>query len=615
MLKKSFYSNCMKKLSPYVKKHQYIGFDVETIGDENKFYSGGLYWFHKGQERFNYFTDKEHMARFMLTRKFRNKYIVATNLNFDFTVVFYNTKYWNKFKILMRQGNILQASYDLGNNNGKIKFIDTANYAFMSVKKLGEIIGTNKFTAPDFLGSKPVTYEDRLELYNYNRQDCKISHDFMNFFQDGINALGGTVQLTLASTSLKMWRMSYQPLNLIKEEYILKDASVKSFIFSGYYGGRTEVFKRGTFDKVYYYDVNSLYPSVMRMPFPLPQSVKHIPNREVSLNYIMDYEGVTECRVKVTNIDKPLLPFRHNEKLCFPTGTFIGTWNNCELRKAIELGYEIEPLKQIIYTEVFYPFKSFVENMFKLRRQYQELNNPYEFVVKILMNCLYGKFGSKYIENYQIIDLATIEGGYEGFIKLVGSKDYDFKDGKIIIKNIKEFNGIYSFPILASYVTSYARLHMYKYLEDDNIVYTDTDSVISTVPLNENSTLLGEMKREGIYYDSVFIKPKFYKLGISEDIKISSWSGNLLMVSQFKINSVKIKGVSKPNSNDFIDFINGSSVTKPKFTRLKEAVRRGLTPNKIITITKSLSLEDNKRIWEHTDLDKISNSKPIEVNI
>jgi hypothetical protein len=52
---------------------------------------------------------------------------------------------------------------------------------------------------------------------------------------------------------------------------------------------------------------------------------------------------------------------------------------------------------------------------------------------------------------------------------------------------------------IASAVTSYARIHMIPYKIDDNVLYTDTDSIFTTKKLNDNlidSNKLGFMKDE-----------------------------------------------------------------------------------------------------------------------
>jgi hypothetical protein len=265
-------------------------------------------------------------------------------LSFDLTTLFYNTKYWNDLRILERGSSIIYAEYSFKNSDkkGKIKFIDTMNYAPFSVEKLGKIINVQKQIKPDFLGEKPKNEEEKAYLEFYNKYDCMISCKFMYFLQEGIvTDGGGNLKITIASTSFDIWRRNFQPITLIKESYVLNEPKIKDFIFSAYYGGRTEVFKRGEFKNVTYYDINSLYPSVMRLPFPVPQSVKEVQN--LSIGNIVNYMGVTDCIVFCPEIKKPFLPHKDEKtkKLIFPTGTFKGIWNNCELQKAIKIGYKI----------------------------------------------------------------------------------------------------------------------------------------------------------------------------------------------------------------------------------------------------------------------------------
>jgi hypothetical protein len=577
----------MKPLSSKIYKKYYVGIDVETYGKTNKFYSCGLYWEEYDKEMFKYFTDREECIKFILSRKFRNKLFVATNLDFDFTVLFYKTDYWNDFKILSRNGKIIQCSYKFKQNNGTIRFIDTLNYYMGSVESLGKIINSHKLEKPGFLGKKPITNEEKKELMIYNKQDCFVSYTFMNFFQECINKLGGNVKLTIASTSLALWRGKFQNDYIVKEAYMLKDDSVKDFIFEAYYGGRTEVFSRGKFDNVNYYDVNSLYPFCMKNEFPLPNSVKDIQKEDLSINNIIRYHGVTKALIEAPDINIPLLPYRKNGKLLFPVGKFTGTYNNIELRKAIELGYKIIPLKQIIYTMTFRPFDEFIDTLYNERLRQKELKNPFELVCKILMNGLYGKFGTKQMEEYKLLNMPNCT--YEEMKKAVGSDDFDVKDDMIIVKHIKKFNGIYAFPILSSYVTSYARLHMYKYLEKGNVIYMDTDSIATLKTIEGCSKELGNMKHEGLYNDCIFIKPKMYKLG----------------------DNIKIKGIRKSNNEDIQNVMIGNSITKEKYSKLRESVRRGMSPNTKMNVTKKVDIIDNKRTWEHNSLDTVSRSTPM----
>jgi len=580
---KEYYKNILKQLSKKkLTKYDFIGFDVETYGDDNLFYMGGLFYLtDSGKEVYKAFYDREEMIEFLLTFKFQGKYIVATNLGFDLSVLFFNTKYWNDLNILERGSNIIYAEYKFKNSDkkGKIKFIDTMNYVPFSVEKLGKIINIEKQEKPSFLGEIPKTKEEKAYLEFYNSYDCKISCKFMYFLQDGFFNAGGNLKITIASTSFDIWRRNFQPDMLVKEEFILNDHEVKNFIFKGYYGGRTEVFKKGLFKDVFYYDINSLYPSVMRLAFPLPQSIRKVDSCSVS--YIQNYMGVTECTVFCPKMNKPFLPFRNekSKKLLFPCGRFTGTWNNCELQKAVTLGYKIEKIhKQVIYTKNFFPFKEFVEYFYQKRLDYKKENSPMEFVCKIILNSLYGKFGQKRIKKSRIIDMNLFTGDYDALIKEIG-EDFLIKDNKILVNKEEEFNGKNVYPILSSYVTSYARILMYNYLKHEEVLYTDTDSCICSAPIFSHSKVLGEMKLEGEFKLVHIIKPKFYYTYDGEEY------------------DVKIKGLSKADKKDFEKILNGETVNKMKFSKMKESIRRGFAINKKMIVPKIMGLTDDKRIW------------------
>jgi hypothetical protein len=581
------FTNILKPLSQKkLKKYDFIGFDVETIGVNNEFYMGGLYYYTKsGKPVFKYFFNKLKMIDFILTKKFQGKYIVATNLNFDLTVLFYNTPEWNELEILKQQSNIIFAKYKPYKNKkkGTIRFIDTFNYLKTSVHNLGKIINKPKLEKPECLGRIPNNKQEKEQLIRYNKRDCEVSCDFMYFLQKGINEAGGNLKITIASSSFDIWRRNFLNKTLVKEEKVLKDNSIKDFIFSGYYGGRTEVFKRGEFKNIYYYDINSLYPSVMKnCLYPLPQSVENIKNPDIS--NIHKHEGVSDVFVYCPNNIKPLLPHKTKDKLIFPSGIFRGSYNHNELRKALEIGYKIlEIKKQIIYNVTFKPFDKFVEHFYNKRKELKSKGSEMEIVYKLVLNSLYGKFGQKKIETQEIINPNHFTDN-EQFEELKNKLEYiDFdidEKGRILFRKTEDYNGINVYPIIASYVTSNARILMYEYIKYSDIIYTDTDSCISEKPLFENVKELGFMKLEGFFKRGIFIKPKMYLLENEDFIDI------------------KVKGLPKATKEDFLNILDGKFIKKIKFAKLNESFRRGLNVNQILEMTKKFSLEDDKRVWE-----------------
>lgn len=604
----------LRPLKNKITTYDFVGFDVETQGKNNDFLMGGLYWY-KGKNKtpiYKSFWDKTEMMKFILENKnsriFRGKYIVATNIEFDITTLFFNTPYWDKFQVLFSGNKMIAFTEDKTqrteqekkNKRKPLNFIDTLNYLPFGVAKLGKILGMDKLKSPSsweikyfikikpevteinkkvgllkdwkivnkeelknyeydpivetLIPRKPRTQEEKEELEIYNKRDCKISCDAMYLLQKGFNNLGAELNLTSASTSFNCFRRRFLEKTLIKEEYVLNDVSIKNFIFEGYFGGRTEVFKRGTFKNLYYYDINSLYPRAMQEELPLPQSVKKI-DIPTSEN-INNYEGVSEITIICpSNLDKPVLPVRYEGKLLFPTGKIKGVYNHNEIRKALELGYKIISIdKQIIYTRTFKIFKKFVDVLYNLRKEQKENGDVLEIVTKLLMNSLYGKFGMRKIEEVNITS-------------------------QEVTRTPKLYNGMCCYPIIASYITSYARLLMYDYVKEESVIYTDTDSVITNKNLGLDSNIMGEMKLEGFFPEGIFIKPKFYYL------------------KNDKKEEIKIKGIPRATKEDIFNIIDGKTINKWKFLRLRSSINRKSKVNKIYVEEKTLSLIENKRLW------------------
>jgi len=135
------------------------GFDIETYNNNKSFLCASIYYDDKNKWTF---FDKRKLIDFLKTKRFRNSYIIATNLSFDFFGLFHNEPEIMMFKTLFRGSDLIFAETWIENNNftnkpkltkrEMVTFIDTLNYARMSVEKIGNILNIPKFTKPNFLG-------------------------------------------------------------------------------------------------------------------------------------------------------------------------------------------------------------------------------------------------------------------------------------------------------------------------------------------------------------------------------------------------------------------------------------------------------------------------------
>jgi len=576
-----------------------IGFDIETEGKNNDFVLASL----NTKDWTKEFYSKGEFIFELIKKKYRNCLFVATNLSFDFFGTFFGGDIIQQFRFIHRGSDLICAKTYIYNgkfhairpnkNAFLIEFIDTMNFSRLSVEKLGLIVGAKKLKKPkvfqgniktSIVGKEfnikfpdvrlPGTLEEWKELIEYNIRDSEISRKFLEFFIKGVRDLGGNFCKTIASCSKSIFRNKYLDMQLIPHD---KDILID--LFKAYYGGRVEVFKRGydmssSYNKYKLYDINSLYPSVMKdNSYPDPRSLK-VKNVN-TLYYIFNTEGVSYVDIEASRkITMPLLPFKYEGKLTFPQGAFSGYYTHVELRKAVELGYFIKKVhKSIYYTEMCEPFKGFVNDLYVLRMKYQAENNPMEFVCKIIMNSLYGKFGERFDNKKELQPFnLTIEE--------LSKIDKIERFGDYIYFNKKCEPASHCVPIWAIYTTAYARLKLYDYLVLNDPVYCDTDSIITHHTL-ETSTELGKMKLEHNIKEMIIIKPKFYSL------KIENKLGTTCEI-------VKCKGL--PHVLKFEVLKNRINIFNyTKFAKFRESIRRNLIPNQHLKVTKTLNYLDDKR--------------------
>lgn len=439
-------------------------------------------------------------------------WVYAHNIYFDFKVAGLHTA-------LPEHGYKLEWFYfSAGGGNAiivfkrgtqKIKLINTFNYYPLKLAKIGKIIGLDKWNV-DFETSDTTT------LMNYCFRDCEIVMEAMKLFHNTMEThLGVCASLTAGSTAYSAWRNTQGGSWVNFHD----DSTLTAWERMAYKGGRTECFRLGALPGRWHcLDINSMYPFIMSTT-PIPCRIVKafgIKNqyesiqgagwwRKLSRFVVHDDEGFTlrrdgsragimaDCLLRV---DQPAIGVMHEDKLCFPVGTFRVTLACSEF----EYAFNSRWIEQVYAVEIWrmdQPFSEYVERIWTLRHEFQRSNNHgMATAIKLVGNSLYGKFAQRKIievgrEPCEIdairSEICVLEGGKGVLWELCGQRVY--------MLTTQEATRRTHYPVAAQ-ITAAARLYLWRLIchaGKENVAYVDTDSLF----VNDNGyarlgTFLGD---------------------------------------------------------------------------------------------------------------------------
>jgi DNA polymerase elongation subunit (family B) len=265
------------------------------------------------------------------------------------------------------------------------------------------------------------------------------------------------------------------------------DEDTKSFTRRAYTGGRTECYRPGIYDDVTVYDVNSMYPYVMAN-YPVPSSARTIKTKYFSAKGLGFYE------VDYIQTNKTLPPLLRDEHTHDFQYTGYGVYTTNELNLLREIGGTFKVTRGIIFRDTAYLFKDIVTRYYNLRlKAKKEGNKALDWTAKILLNSLYGKFGQRPIKHVSY--LATKER-----IRELLEAKANFTIHGAYLTVVEPARVEHEFCAIAAYITSYARIELYRHImkAPANYIYSDTDSihVFDTQPYIQDEINLGGLKIE-----------------------------------------------------------------------------------------------------------------------
>lgn len=342
-------------------------------------------------------------------------------------------------------------------------------------------------------------------VIDYCLQDCYLTKELTDLIIKACNEVGIIFNKPYSCASLA-WDYLSNVKQVKNPKYFLwqfggktlssRNYSIFYHAYHSYRGGRSEVAKRGYFEHIEEYDVNSMYPWAMTQLedcfkcdwIPIESNadlLKHDPENIAYGFFILDID------LPYNYVNALPVQDKKNGILIYPYGELKDYFlTHIELKMLMDLGIITEKDFRIkngwigLKRSGVFPFRDIVIDLYRERKKYDK-DNFLNSLIKILLNSTYGRLIEVNINNVQgdTIDLEAWD-------------EYDITDEELIKKCY--IAGKYFNPIYANYITALSRVKLYTAIfhNMDNFIASFTDSVISTKPLKgiDESLELGAWK-------------------------------------------------------------------------------------------------------------------------
>lgn len=562
-------------LSPIHKpatKRDFITFDLEWAKGERY----GNHWHPKvtlagvyDGNRYRYYYTIREFLEGELTHKNRGKWFYAhagglADMIFVLEILLKNPSYQVDASFSGSSAIIVRIK------RGKAKWVFVDSYWLLRDKlaNIAKFVGMEK-------GEVDFESETLQSLIDYNELDCKILWHAIDRFQETLLGLGGQLQMTLASSSMALFRRRYLKRHIIPSPK-LNDATRHSYVAS-----RVEIFQKECGEALYY-DINSSFPFAMTFEAPGNplRTRKDLPSHNLYL-----------CQATVTVPDMyfPPLPYRHEHKVYFPTGTWKGWFMGTDMQLLEERGGRIETVHTCIEFLPFNDLRDFALDLYEMRKNANDAMS--KMVLKLLLNSLYGKFGES-----------------ESKTSLICYPDEPLRDegASLLFPGVylleREVEVPHGHVPLAAHITSIARKVLYEFMDrTDSFYYCDTDGFACNGFL-ETGSELGQLKKELEIKRGKFYRPKVYELEHADGKRVKAKGFTLTPDNQLRMSwpvEERDRLAKEYSYEQFARLVDGHEVETRRFYRIRELLRKqGMEYQPTETIVpKRLQRETPKRCF------------------
>jgi len=365
--------------------------------------------------------------------------------------------------------------------------LDTLAKQFATVQKLKGTI--------DFEGGEQWDGSNPLHI-QYLSQDVESLLQSMITIRDLFwEEFHVNLRMTAASTGIRVFQ-TCMPKGVV---FVPQAKHFEEFIRRGKNGGLTFLTTTNREEDVEGYDVNSLYPFVMRdklYPYGIPH---YVHGDQFAKEKRM---GMWECNVECDDRNIiPIIPYRNGRSVMWPIGKFSTVLTTPEVKYGRKVGYKITPVRGLVWNESSPIFQEFIS-----KTQHLKTENPgtaLAALAKLVMNSCYGKFGQRR-DTEQIVESFDLPAP--------DAKPVLDKKGRLV-ENLwivpSDIKAAFIQPQIAAYITAYARIYYHELMMKAGgrkaVLYGDTDSMavikaqadVSQLPIDP--VKLGSLKREACY--------------------------------------------------------------------------------------------------------------------
>ena len=260
-----------------------------------------------------------------------------------------------------------------------VMFVNNGNIFPATLKVIGDTVNLQKLDV-DF------EHSTREYVKIYCKRDVEILVKFWREWIEFIDKYDlGNIKFTISAQSMEAYKHKFC------DSYIHLDDDLINLDFErkSYFGGRTEIFHKGVVTTpVFYNDVNSMYPFVMknkRFPVEFLHAKRKPTILDVTQKIEKGYLVIAECNI---NTKRNCYPVKENNTLLFPIGRFKTYLATPEVIEALEHG-EIESFGRVSFYKGEVIFDKYVEFFYNERLRLKATNNKQERMIKLFLNSLY----------------------------------------------------------------------------------------------------------------------------------------------------------------------------------------------------------------------------------